>query len=275
MEEHGMKLTVKETTKGRPTTRTVEYVGKPEFRMERESSGWRMLWLYRNAKGQRVATVIFNRGTRDTKPSEINALRRRWPETIEIRHAVTQYGKTWLRDENGTHPNPLKTSPYTYDEVFLHPEEDDAFDTCPVEIISDANRDWIAERDSNAERTATVKAMKSETAPTMPDPRIQAALSMLRAKRTDPAAYRAAELYLMGKRGDQAGAAMVDAHNKPRRMTREGWRKALRRFAALSGIDLAAFGDTFRQHAHRTGQRTQADLTEDIYDEVDRRLTSG
>ena len=189
-----MKLTIVKIDEKGTTSDTIEYDGEPQhqagFYPASEPNtgmvcGCRALWCYYR-RGKRVATIhlktheleeSFLRG-RPTGidsviiPQEWNCrlkpFRIFWPARVEIMYGDSgpaRYQKSmqlWLTDGKRQTKEPEQCE-CSLSGCYLHPADDDDFHETP--LISTADRDWISERDREAERFAQTDTGFTRPAP--------------------------------------------------------------------------------------------------------------
>lgn len=165
-----MQLKMQQHIGGKQRTRSVEYDGQPQSRyqvtdacLEAETGeqvfGCHVVWCYYKA-GRRVATIVVDRGNVAVQPSVAHRLRRCWPECVEFgvpeqlrvdeteplgQDAKPRGGVAWMSDGQGASPWSFTLEMFFSDAVFLHPQDDKAYDA--EENLTLADREWIVARD--------------------------------------------------------------------------------------------------------------------------------
>jgi len=160
-----MKLTISETTdRAKPKIRHVEYDDHPEIlhqptnrdkQCDEQLLGCHVVWAYYKA-GNRVATIVINRGNGEIKTSEANILRDYWPQRIVItsthesndNHDPKTEGKAWLIKNNQSLKGPFELVPYFSDDFFIFPEDEGLFYKSP--LLTNEDRTWLKESDEKA-----------------------------------------------------------------------------------------------------------------------------
>jgi hypothetical protein len=202
------------------------------------------------------------------------------PETFpeyRLRHDIDQmfdeyqrgerecFALTPTRPQEAVSPPPAPIAPATP----AHPPEAQPTKPAPRAVRQDPAPKHPARNPSRPPKTTADVAAEERRQET-----IKTMIVLMKKKRLDPAAIRAAELYYDGITGDAAGAHMVDMQGKPKRMRRQGWHAALTRFALATGNpDLFKRG-TFRDQARTDNKEKEQQGAEDIYDAVDGQWTS-
>ena len=176
-----MKLTIVKIDEKGTTSDTIEYDGEPQhqagFYPASEPNtgmvcGCRALWCYYR-RGKRVATIQLKTYEREEsflrgRPTGLNSVaiiegwNRRlkpfrifWPESVEIVYGDSGFARyqrsmqLWLTDGKTQMQEPEQCD-CTFSGCYLHPADDDAFHE--TMDISAAERNWISERDREAER---------------------------------------------------------------------------------------------------------------------------
>ena len=166
----------------------IEYDGKPECRYirtdevapadvtEHRRYGCHVVWCYYKG-GKRVATVTVTKLAHESTLKETNSLERCWPERFEtvfvadetdtvaddgtiLGRASDEESKAWMRNADGMRKDPVALSCLS-DAVFMHPDDDAAFDSC--EFLTCDDRKWITENDAEKLNAKTAAEVQAET----------------------------------------------------------------------------------------------------------------